>query len=152
MYTPLDRLPRSVRVRAVILRALIGLLYLGWLSGCGGDSPTEPREAVLGAWSLESINGQPLPSAVTVGPDASRRVTAGSLYMTEDRYGGHFNLRLFDAQSADALVYYQDGFWGMDGSRLVFQYANAVVYADAVVSGNTLTVSTLGSALMFTKQ
>jgi len=145
MYAPLDRLPRGVRVRAVILRALIGVLYFGWLSGCRGDSPTEPREAVIGAWSLESINGQPLPNAVTVGPDASRRVTAGSLYMTEDRYGGHFNLRLFDAQAADALVYSLEGYWGMDGSRLVFQYA------DAAVSGNTLTVSMGGSTLVFTK-
>src|SRR5215217_7235934 len=66
--------------------ALTALAFVALVAACGGDSSTEPggSSSAVGAYSMTTVNGKPLPASLFADGAFSYEVTAGKLTLTND--------------------------------------------------------------------
>ena len=123
------------------LKHLVVLLALATIAAdCPfGDSSTDPQtDVVVGVWTLQSVNGDPLPANFADG-EFTAVISAGSATVNAN---GTFSY----SETWDSQVDVTAGTWTKDGSTYVFDPAEqggeeTQINGYATVSGSTMTLT-----------
>jgi hypothetical protein len=113
------------------------------VAGCNNDS-TAPGASLAGTYTLQTVNGFPLPFTVTSSGPYSSDVIAGQIVL--DANGNYTGVTTYNDYSSGTLVGQRNdtitGYWTLSGSQLTLVDASGQsgpYYA--TVSGNQLTVT-----------
>ena len=136
-----------------MMRRLIPLVALAVAVACGSDSTTQPTmTSVAGTWTLQSVNGGPLPFTLTqTGSDKlellSDVVTANSngTYTEVAQFRTTINGQATTNTETDA------GTFTLNGTAVNLS-SPQTGSTNGVLSGNTLTLTETGYAWVFVKQ
>lgn len=129
------------------MRFLIGLLAVA-ISGCGGtdefiDGPGPSDAALIGTWTLVSVNGAPVPCTVATTGNITE-VESGRLVLLDHSSGSLYYSDARDTTAAGReynesgqLAYSRDG----ASVSLTFVVAHDVITESGTLSGDTLTMA-----------
>ena len=125
---------------------LAAALTIGLLSACGSTEPS----SVAGSYTLESVNGQPIPYTSVVG--SVRTTITSGLFIVSPK--GEWS-RLTDGTQTvsgartSTFPTLAQGTWTGSGSTLSFISSTAPFQFTATVSGGTLTYSDGGTVFVY---
>ncbi len=133
------------------MRRFLYLLPLVALLACGGDSSTNPGASIAGAYSLTTVNGAPLPFVVQQAGTYKYEITADTYTLAA---GGTWTEVRADRTTSNGAVTTSTktdaGVWSRNGTSITLtSTANGTL--SGTVSGNTLSLSSAGNTMVFTK-
>jgi lipocalin-like protein len=136
------------------MRRLVCFALVFAALACGGDDTTTPTQAsVAGTWTLQTINGSPLPFTLATSPakiellSSVVNVTANGTWTSTTTNRTTFNGQATTTTSTDAGTYTLSG----NNVAILSNTAGSTAQAGAV-NGNTLTLSQQGFVFVYTKQ
>jgi hypothetical protein len=130
-------------------RLVAGLAVAAVLLGCGGDgatgpTPTDQRAALAGTWTLQTVNGQPLPVRLPDGSGRSYDLYDGRLELNVTVSGNVMRLHYRYVGAAFDTYENQEIGWGPNPNGTVainiLLGSGAVLPNTATVQGNTMTL------------
>jgi hypothetical protein len=135
---------RRWRATTLVLATMI-------VSACGSDKSTAP-DAVVGVWSMQSVNGSPLPYTVQVGSEVYQ-ILADQLTLRSSRtFSDDFTIqRPTDTGGVEFQTIPSSGTFTVNGSTVVFTYTDGTTET-GIVSDNTMTISATGFSAVYEKQ
>jgi hypothetical protein len=127
-------------------RAFLVLSFV--LAACGSDSSTEPS-SIVGTWTLQTINGSPLPFVVAQSGSDKEEVLSEVVTLSA---GGTFTesstLRLTVSGTVTTQSFPETGTYTVSGSTLTLRSSDGST-GTATWSGNTLTGSAEGFVFVY---
>lgn len=136
---------------AETLGALLGAALVvglaGSLTACGGGGgdPVSPEQAVVGTYTLRTVNGQPLPVPVTLNGDPWT-ITGGRVSLNADGTCSRF-VAITGAGGDVSNTY--PCTYSVAGSNITFYGTGGGGDGQMAVSGRTLTTFDSGLALVY---
>lgn len=123
------RLPKAWLAAAIVLAA----------GACGSDS-TSPLLGASGTWSLQTINGTPLP--VTLGSGVQAVTVLASTLTISDN--GNYNevVTLRPAGTTTNTTFTETGTWSLANGVVTFNDRTDAITYTGTVNGSTLTENT----------
>lgn len=131
------------------MRYLAALLVVA--TACGGsDGPTEPTpDSVAGAYSLQTVNGAPLPFTVRQTLDYRSEVVAGRMTLNADgTCSERADMRVTDRGTTTTETVSGTCTYTLAGAGVTLRYTDGTV-ATAALSGPTLTFVSDGLTLAY---
>ena len=133
------------------MRRFLYLLPLVALLACGADGSTNPGASIAGAYSLTTVNGAPLPFVVQQAGTYKYEITADTYTLAA---GGTWTEVRADRTTSNGAVTTSTktdaGVWSRNGTSITLtSTANGTL--SGTVSGNTLSLSSAGNTMVFTK-
>lgn len=136
-------MPRRGWLAAV---AMLGIL------ACGSSTESSQATSVVGTWSLQTINGTPLPFVI-------QQTGANTEQITSDVYrlvaGGVFTQMTGKRFTINGVVTTQSvpdaGIYVVNGNAVTVQYNSDGSRATAVWSGDTMTIAGGGFVSVYTR-
>jgi hypothetical protein len=135
--------------------SVLALTLATVLAACGGsDKSTAPTTAsVAGVWNLQTVNGNNLPyTVIAVGSDhievTSDVITASS----NGTFSQVTTLRVTQSGQTQTQNQPDSGTWSLNGTAVTFTFQSDGSTGTGSLSGNTLTVTEGGLALVYKKQ
>ncbi|MEO7711961.1 MAG: hypothetical protein ABIV10_03505 [Gemmatimonadaceae bacterium] len=127
------------------------MLPLLALLACGGDGSTSPGASIAGAYSLTTVNGAPLPFVATQAGTYKYEITADTYTLAA---GGTWTEMRADRTTSNGAVTTSTktdaGSWSTNGTVITLTSpTNGAV--SGTVSGNTLSLTSQGNTLVFSK-
>ena len=134
------------------MRRLVPLV-LCFVLGCGSDSTTQPTQASLaGTWSLQTINGSPLPFVTTqTGTSKTEIVSDIVTASATGTYTEVAQTRTTLNGQATLSTQSDAGTYTVTGNAVVIR-SNDGTSVSGTVKGDTFTVAGNGVAFEFKKQ
>ena len=135
------------------LRTLAALALTAVAACGGGDGPTgNNQNAVVGTYTLQTVNGSALPSTVALGPGESVTLRSGSVTLNAD---GSCTHRHDVAYTADGTTISDNTTfvctYEVDGNTVVTTDADDGAQVTAVYSNGSLTTTNQGITLVYRK-
>jgi hypothetical protein len=135
------------------MRRLVCFALVFAALACGGDDTTTPTQAsVAGTWTLQTINGSPLPFTLSASPKIELlssvvNVSANGTWTSTTTNRTTIASQTSTTTSTDA------GTYTLSGNNVAILSNGAGSTAQAgTVNGNTLTLSQQGFVFIYTKQ
>ncbi|MCY7380907.1 MAG: hypothetical protein LH467_16425 [Gemmatimonadaceae bacterium] len=127
------------------------MLPLFALLACGGDGSTSPGASIAGAYSLTTVNGAPLPFVAQQAGTYKYEITADTYTLADGATWTEVRADRTTSNGAITTSTKSDaGTWSRNGTSITLTSpANGAV--SGTVSGNTLTLSSAGNTMVFTK-
>ena len=127
------------------------MLPLLALLACDGDGSTGPGASIAGAYSLTTVNGAPLPFVVQQAGTYKYEITADTYTLAD---AGTWTEVRADRTTSNGAVTTSTktdaGVWSRNGTSITLtSTANGTLAG--TVSGNTLSLSSAGNTMVFTK-
>lgn len=123
------------------------------LVGCQGHSSFQPNNYwMMGTWTLQTLNGAPLPYVMQAsGSD--------TVYLTKDIFTGTDHGTFSEAVTTRTVQSGQSstqttttgGRYALDGTNVTLSYGNSGVPRGGTVSQTTLTIQNIQGTYVFTK-
>ncbi|HWJ16667.1 MAG TPA: hypothetical protein VNS10_23175 [Gemmatimonadaceae bacterium] len=136
------------------MRRLVSLALVFAALACGDDDTTAPTQAsVAGTWSLQTVNGSPLPFTIATTPAKLEilsyvvNVSANGTWTSSQQVRTTFGGSVTTNTNTDGGTYTLSG----NNVAITSNTAGSTVQA-GVIAGNTLTLSQSGFIFVFTKQ
>ena len=136
------------------MRRLVSLALIFAALACGGDDTTVPTQAsVAGTWSLQTVNGSPLPFTIATTPAKLEilsyvvNVSANGTWTSSQQVRTTFGSSVTTNTNTDGGTYTLSG----NNVAITSNTAGSTVQA-GVIAGNTLTLTQSGFIFVFTKQ
>ena len=133
------------------MRRLLFVLPLAALLACSGDDSTGPGASIAGAYSLTTVNGAPLPFVVQQAGTYKYEITADTYTLAA---GGTWTEVRADRTTSNGAVTTSTktdaGSWSSNGTSITLTSPTSGALSGSV-SGNTLSLSSAGNTLVFTK-
>lgn len=134
--------------RLFLLPLLLPLLAL---LACGGDDSTGPGASIAGAYSLTTVNGAPLPFVVQQAGTFKREITADTYTLAAGGTWTEVRAERTTSNGAVTTSTITDaGTWSRNGTSITLTSPASGALA-GTVSGNTLSLSSAGNTMVFTK-
>ena len=132
-------------------RLCAGIMMLAMLA-CGGDSATSASAAVVGNWTLSTLNATALPYPFSGSGANKSEVTGGALTVTATSYSVVFSVRNTVNNVPTTTTSSDAGTVAISGSSVTLHSTvDATTTLTGTVSGNTLTLSETGFVYVFTR-
>lgn len=129
------------------MRRLMLVLTLAALAACGS---TEPGDDVRGSYTLESVNGQPLPYTYALDFGFTSTVTDGLVIVTPDgKWSWLIASTFFDGTTSTPQQSMVFGTWTSSGNTLTLKSDDPPTLVTATVNGDALTITKDGNAYLF---
>ena len=135
------------------MRRLLSLTLALAIVACGSDSSSGPTNAsVAGTWSLQTVNGSPLPFTLATSPAKLEllsyvvNVTSTGTWTSAQSIRTTFNGQATTASTTDA------GTYTLSGNAVAISSTSSSTVLAGTVNGNTLTLASSGLTFVFTKQ
>ena len=133
------------------MRRQLFMLPLLALLACDGDGSTGPGASIAGAYSLTTVNGAPLPFVVQQAGTYKYEITADTYTLAD---AGTWTEVRADRTTSNGAVTTSTktdaGSWSRNGTSITLTSpANGAL--SGTVSGNTLSLSSAGNTMVFTK-
>jgi hypothetical protein len=136
------------------VRVLAAALLLTSAAACSGDSdPTAPTQAsITGTWTLQTINGTRLPFIVAQTGADKLELTSDVLTVSgTGSFTQTTTLRLTQNGQVTTQSVADAGTYTLNGTAASFRFNSDGSTGTGSISGNTLTVTSEGFALVYTK-
>jgi hypothetical protein len=135
------------------MRRLVSLALALTIVACSNDSTTEPTNAsVAGTWTLQTINGAPLPFTVSsLGTTKIEAVSAVFVVSANGTWTGSSQTRTTVSGQASTSTTPDAGTYTLSGSTIALRSNDGTVET-GTISGNTLVAVESGFTFVFTKQ
>ncbi len=131
-------------------RQLFTLPFLALLA-CGGDGSTGPGASIAGAYSLTTVNGAPLPFVVQQAGTFKREITADTYTLAAGGTWTEVRAERTTSNGAVTTSTITDaGTWSGNGTSITLT-SPASTSLSGTVSGNTLSLSSAGNTMVYTK-
>jgi len=135
------------------MRRFLTLTLALAIVACGSDSSSAPSNAsVAGTWTLQTVNGSPLPFTLASSPAKLEllsyvvTVTSNGTWTSAQSIRTTFNGQATTATTTDA------GTYTLSGNAVAIQSSSSTTVLAGTVSGNTLTLAQPGLTFVFQKQ
>ena len=127
------------------------MLPLLALLACGGDGSTGPGDSTAGAYALTSVNGAPLPFVKVQAGTYKYEITADTYTLADAGTWTEIRADRTTSNGAVTTSTKSDaGTWSTNGTSITLTSpANGAV--SGTVSGSTLSLSSAGNTMVFTK-
>jgi hypothetical protein len=122
-------------------------------AACGGDNSTGPSHSVVGTYTLQTINGQPLPFLIFQGATEKYEFISDVVAVNADyTYSETGSVRYTDLTTGavTAQPFSSAGTWRETNGAIEFTDASDGSVVNGTVSGNTLTILETVEGLQFT--
>ena len=130
--------------------ALVALMVM--LAACGGDSATGLTTSFVGSYSLKTVNGVNLPYVIAqTGQDKDELISGSITVNNGGSFTDAFTVRSTRSGQATTSSSADAGTWTSNGTAITFVFNNGSTPSTGSLSGNTLTSTENGLALVFTK-
>lgn len=133
------------------MRRLFFVLPLAAMLACSGDGSTGPGASIAGAYALTTVNGAPLPFVVQQAGTYKYEITADTYMLAA---GGSWTEVRADRTTSNGAVTTSTktdaGSWSSNGTSITLTSPTSGALSGSV-SGNTLSLSSAGNTLVFTK-
>jgi hypothetical protein len=133
-----------------LLLTIVGLT----LVGCGGD-PTGLGASVVGTWTLQTVNGSPLPytDVFVAGPPLHRLEFVSDTFVAADdrTYTEAFTTRETDGTTITTSTNNRTGTWIQTSGSVIITNTDGNV-STAGISGNTITIYQDPLVLVYKRQ
>jgi hypothetical protein len=132
---------------------VIACLLLIVAAACGSDSPTQPTAtSVAGTWSLQTINGTALPYVVAqTGADKVELTSDVLTVVPSGSFTEITTLRVTQNGQVSTQSVPDAGSYTLNGTAVSFTFNSDGSSGTGSISGNTLTVTSDGIALVYKK-
>ena len=136
-----------------MMRRLIPVVALAVAVACGSDSTTQPTAAsVAGTWSLQTVNGSPLPFTLTqTGTDKLELLSDVVTAQPNGTYTEVVQFRTTVGGQTTTSSNTDSGTFTINGTAVVLSSAQTGS-TTGQLSGNTLTLADQGYVWVFVKQ
>ena len=133
------------------LRSTMLVLATMIVSACGSDKSTAP-DAIVGIWSMKSVNGSPLPYTVQLGGQ-TYQILADQLTLRSNRlFSDEFTVQQpTESGGVDIRTIPSSGTFSVNGNTVVLTYTDGTTET-AVVSGDSMTLTASGYSAVYAKQ
>lgn len=134
-------------------RVLLALAAVA-LIGCGGDS-TGVGTKVEGTWTLQTVNGSPLPyTAIFVANPLYKFEILSDQFVANANgtYSETSTTRETDGSNVTTSTDTGNGTWSQSGSTVNITDASDGTVTQAAISGNTITANQQGLVLVYRRQ
>jgi hypothetical protein len=123
-------------------------------AACGSDGPTQPTSAsVAGTWSLQTINGTPLPYVVVqTGVDKVELTSDVITAVASGSFTQITQVRITQNGQVSTQSIPDAGSYSLSGTAVTFTFSSDGSTGTGSLSGNTLTVASDGFAYVYKKQ
>jgi hypothetical protein len=116
---------------------------VGVAAACGGESPAGPGSndsSPLGAYSISTVNANPLPFTMFLDTNYRYEVTGGSFSLTSDgKYTSAMSFRQTIPGNVSLFVDSTSGSWVLSGTTVTFTDAADATVDSAAFSAGKLT-------------
>jgi hypothetical protein len=121
------------------------------VTACGSDTSTAP-DAVVGIWTMQSVNGSPLPYTVQLGGQ-TYQILADQLTLRSSRtFTDEFTIQQpTETGGVDFQTIPSSGTFAVNGNTVVFTYTDGSTET-GTVSGESMTIAESGFSAVYTKQ
>ena len=135
------------------MRRLIPFVALAVAVACGSDSTTQPTLAsVAGTWSLQSVNGSPLPFTYAQTANDKREVVSDVVTASSNgSYTEVLQIRETLNGVATTTTSTDAGTFTLNGTAVTLN-GNLTGITTGALNGNTLTLTEQGFVWVFVKQ
>jgi len=139
----------------MLMRRLVAALLVSAALACGGDdSITVPTNAsVAGTWTLQSVNGSPLPFVIVQSGSNKSELTADVLTVGSS---GNFTQLTTIRNTLNGQVTTQStpdaGTYTLNGTAATFRFNSDGSTGTGAINGNTLTVADVGLVMVYQRQ
>jgi len=118
----------------------LACLALALLVACGGaTAPVITPDAVLGTWTLQSVNAVALPYNLSQSGADYVRLTTGEIEFSDiGRFQQLSRFDTFQGGQANILSIVNNGGWTLNRGRVVMSFANRSTIS-ATISGTVMT-------------
>ncbi|CAN5705788.1 hypothetical protein BH23GEM1_BH23GEM1_00490 [soil metagenome] len=133
-----------------VLARVAAVALLGWTAACSDGGVNEPQ-TVAGTYTLQSVNGAPLPYVFFEGEGYKLEVTAGNYVLAA---GGTFSSSVTFRETENGVATTSSetfsGRYAVSGSVITFTYSDGDVIT-GTISGNTLQFTEDGETAVFVR-
>ena len=130
----------------MIRRVFLAVLIFG-VTACGGDGTG--LENIAGLYTLETIDGDPLPVLLVEVGDNKIEVTAGSVTLNTDRTcSDSLTLEITEGGNVDSDVATDECTYTTDGRAITLTYTDNTVSVGTII-GSALTITDDAVAFLF---
>src|SRR5262245_33050304 len=135
-----------------MLRQLIGLVLI-LAAACRKDTPTQPTpESAAGTWLLTSVNGAPLPFAISQTSTQKDEILSNVATLTAAaNYTSTFQIRTTISGQATISTMSESGAFSIQGSTITFLSSAGALRTGSITDKN-ISLTDDGFLLSFTKQ
>jgi hypothetical protein len=121
----------------------LALLALAVVVACGDPTvPVITPSAVLGTWTLQTVNGTALPFTLSEpGADYERLISDEIEFSAGGTYSKLSHVDVLEGSQSSSLTIAEQGGWTVDGNRVVMSFPTRPPVT-ATVSGAVLTYET----------
>jgi hypothetical protein len=132
------------------MRKLLSLCAILFAIGCG-DS-TSPILTVAGTWSLQSVDGISLPYILEqVGADKAELTSDVITANSTGSFTETTNIKITEGGQVTNESFPDAGTYTQSGSAVTFTFNSDGSSGTATLNGNTLTMTTAGFSLVYTR-
>lgn len=118
-----------------------------------GDSTSPGMAAVAGTWSLQSVNGSPLPYTISQGSLSTTQIASGTLVVSRS---GTFTDTTTVATTANGeqstSAEADSGSYSLNGAVVSFAFVTDGLTGTGLLNGDSVTVALSGYSLLYTKK
>jgi len=140
---------RHVRAAAIAASAI------WFFAACGGSDATAPSASVsiVGSWTLQSVNGSPLPYVMDRNGADKSEMTADILtFLTSGQFTDIAQVRVTSGGQVSTLAVQQAGTYAANKGNVTLTFAGDASTAQGSQSGSTFTLGLNGLSLAYKKQ
>lgn len=136
------------------MRRLLSLAVILAAVACGSDDSTTPTQtSVAGTWTLQTINGSPLPFTVATSPAKIEWLSSVVNVTSNGTWTSSLQVRTTVNGQASTTTSTDAGTYTLSGNNVAILSSSPGSTAQAgTINGNTLTVSQQGFVFVYTKQ
>jgi hypothetical protein len=136
------------------MRRLLSLALVFAAIACGSDDSTAPTQAsVAGTWTLQTVNGSPLPFTLASSPAKIELLSYVVNVSSNGTWTSSEQLRTTIGTSATTNTTTDGGTYTLSGNAVAITSNTAGSTPQAgTITGNTLALSQSGFIFIFTKQ
>jgi hypothetical protein len=135
------------------MRRLIALALALTVVACGSDDSTAPsNSSIAGTWSLQTINGSPLPFTLAPAPTKIEILSATAIINSNGTWTSSSQTRTtLGTQAPTTTTETDNGTYTISGSTIALRSSDGTVES-GTISGNTFTQVESGFTFVFKKQ
>ena len=132
----------------LMTRLVMATLIIG-TAAC--DSATDPEEAIVGTYTLASVNGGNLPATVVLVPGYRLEIISGTLTVRDnDTWTETATIRETEGTTVTTSTTTVNGTYTINGNTATFTDSDGDALTSTFSGGNTLTTTATGEGFTLT--
>jgi hypothetical protein len=135
------------------LARLAAFAVLVGLTACGGSESTAPAQSINGTWSLQTVNGAPLPYVLSQsGADKIEVLSDVFTLGAASAFTRTTTVRTTTGGQATTSTIPDSGTFAVSGSTVTIHLGSDASASAGAWSGNTITIAESGLTFVYMRQ